>query len=67
MDNVDGVAVYYRAEGQENYINTVRQFPNSKVLAQWQAASPGEYIIYVVINKKNGLQYNSLELQVTVK
>lgn len=65
--NIDKIDLFYRAGDQENYINTIRQFPGGKLLAQWPSAPAGGYTLYAQITNQAGFSYKSDEVEVIVK
>ncbi len=63
--NVQKIDLYY---GNDNYINTVRQFPGDKLVAQWLAKpGAGEYQLYAKITNKSGYSYKSEEVTIVVE
>jgi len=67
VDNIDKIDLYYKANDQINYINTIRQFPGDKLLAQWFSAPANYYTLYAEITNKAGFTYKSEEVNVTVE
>lgn len=68
-ENISRIDLSYRLkDGDNNYINTFRQFPGQRLPAQWpQAPDPGEYEIVAQITNKDGFSYESDALEVTVE
>lgn len=67
VSNIDKIDLYYKFDDQENYINTIRQFPGGKLIAQWPSAPTGNYTLYAKITNKNGFSYKGDEVSITVK
>ncbi len=63
-ENIQKIDLYY----DNNYINTVRQFPSSKLIAQWlQAPNTGNYQLSAQITNKDGYNYKSDEITIEIK
>lgn len=68
VSNLDKIDLFYKSGDQENYINTIRQFPGDKLLGTWSSvSSEGNYTLYAEITNKDGFSYNSDEVDVVVE
>ncbi|OGY47938.1 MAG: hypothetical protein A3J62_02945 [Candidatus Buchananbacteria bacterium RIFCSPHIGHO2_02_FULL_38_8] len=62
--DIQRIDLYY----SNNYINTARQFPGGKLIAQWLSApAPGTYQLYAEVTNKSGYTYKSEEINIEVQ
>ncbi|MAF13493.1 MAG: hypothetical protein CMI53_01195 [Parcubacteria group bacterium] len=66
---IQKIDLYYEnSEGAVNYINTARQFPGDKLIAQWSTPpSAGSYSVYAEITNQDGYSYDSEKIRVEIK
>ena len=65
---ISKIDLFYKdSNGNENYINTIRQFPGNVLSASWLSVpGPGNYTLYAYITNSDGFSYKSDEVGLNV-